>query len=260
MTVSHHQELKPFTGLTSFGSNLSVAVFGATGGIGNGFVEHLASDPSVAQIFAFSRQAAAGSSPKIVPGQFDLGDEASIVSAAQQIGAVGPLHLAICAVGMLHDDARAQMPEKSWRDLSAVNLAQSYLINAIGPALLMKHLLPLLPREGKSGFAALSARVGSISDNRIGGWYGYRAAKSALNQHIRCAAIELARKHKQAFCVGLHPGTVDTKLSTPFQKKVPDGKLFTPELATGAMLNTLDQLSAGDSGKLLGYDGEEIDP
>ena len=260
MTVAHQQELQPFTGLTSFGDNLNVAVFGATGGIGGGFAEHLASDPAVGTLFAFSRSGKASATDKVTPGQFDLGDEVSIASAAEQIAEAGPLHLAICAVGMLHDDELGLAPEKSWRELSAEGLARAYMVNALGPALLMKHLLPLLPRDGKAGFAALSARVGSVSDNRIGGWYGYRAAKAALNQHIRCAAIELGRKHKQAFCIGLHPGTVDTGLSAPFQKNVPNGKLFTPAASSGAMLTVLDSLTAEDSGKLFGYDGEEIAP
>ncbi|MBV6631675.1 MAG: SDR family NAD(P)-dependent oxidoreductase [Alphaproteobacteria bacterium] len=260
MTVTHHDQLQSFTGLNSFGESIRVAVFGASGGIGNGFVEHLASDPSVSEVFAFSRSGTAATNSKVTTGLFDLTDEASIADAAKMIGDGGALTLVICAVGMLHDQDGAVAPEKSWRDLSADGLARAYQINALGPALLMKHLLPLLPRDGKAGFAALSARVGSVSDNRIGGWYGYRAAKAALNQHIRCAAIELARKHKQAFCIGLHPGTVDTGLSAPFQKGVPNGKLFTPEQSTGAMLTVVDQLTAEDSGKLFGYDGEEIAP
>ena len=120
----------------------------------------------------------------------------------------------IDATGFLHDNR--QGPEKSWRQLDAVNLPRSFALNAIGPALIMKHVLPRLPRSGKAVFATLSARVGSIGDNRLGGWYSYRASKAALNQLVRTAAVELARRSPDALCIALHPGTVATALSTPF--------------------------------------------
>ncbi len=133
-------------------------------------------------------------------------------------------------------------------------------VNAIGPALVAKHLLPLLPRDGRSVFAALSARVGSIGDNRLGGWHGYRASKAALNMLLRCLHVELVRTRPEALCVGLHPGTVDTPLSRPFQRGVPEGRLFTPEDAAARLLAVLDGLRAEHGGCVLDHAGVVVPP
>lgn len=185
--------------------------------------------------------------------EVDITDEASIAAAAPRIG---PVDKVIVATGLLHDGA--QPPEKSYRALDPAALARSFAVNAIGPALVAKHVLPLLPRDRRAVFAALSARVGSISDNRLGGWYAYRASKAALNQLIRTLAVELRRTHPLAICVGLHPGTVDTRLSAPFQRGVPD--LFTPERSAAALLGVLDGLTPEQSGRLWAWDGREIAP
>ncbi len=251
-----------FTGLTSFGDDIRVAIFGASGGIGRGFIEHLRDDPAVAHIYAVSRNpdSIGIEDPKLSAHGYDPRDEASLEQVAASIKEGGPLTLAISAIGLLHDDENGLEPEKTWRHLDADKLADTYFANAVVPILIAKHMLPLLPRDQRAGYSALSARVGSISDNRIGGWYGYRAAKAALNQHLRCAAIELGRRYDQAFCIGLHPGTVDTGLSKPFQKQVEEHKLFTPEFSTGAMLQVIDGITAAQSGGLFAYDGEEIAP
>lgn len=186
----------------------------------------------------------------------DLTDEDSIRDAAARVAQAGTPRLLFVATGMLHEDGL--MPEKGWRALDATALARSFAINSIGPALVAKHFLPLLPRAGRSVFAALSARVGSISDNRLGGWYGYRAAKAALNQLIRTLALELARSRPEAICVALHPGTVDSRLSQPFQRAVPQGRLFTPDHSAGRLLAVLDQLTPEDSGRLFAWDGQPI--
>jgi len=157
---------------------------------------------------------------------------------------------------VLHDDGLR--PEKSWRHLDADALARSYEVNAIGPALVAKHLLPRLRRDHKAVFAAMSARVGSIEDNRIGGWYAYRASKAALNQILRTLAIELGRRWPEAVCVGLHPGTTDTALSAPFQANVPAGKLFTPTFVAERLLTVVDDLDASASGGLYAWDGARI--
>jgi NAD(P)-dependent dehydrogenase (short-subunit alcohol dehydrogenase family) len=154
-------------------------------------------------------------------------------------------NLIIVATGLLHDGASLQ-PEKTWRSLNAAALMRSFVVNAIGPALVAKHTLPLFPREDRAIFAALSARVGSISDNRSGGWYGYRASKAALNQLIRTMSIELASKRKQAICVGLHPGTVA------------DSQLSTPDLAACRLLSVINQLKPGDTGRLIAWDGTTV--
>ena len=191
--------------LGSFPKAGVAVIFGAGGGIGGALVEALSSTGSFGHVVGFSRK----TSPSI-----DLMDEPSLERAATFAAEMGELRLVIDATGFLHDDR--QGPEKSWRQLDAGNLARSFALNAIGPALIMKHVLPLLPRSGKAVFATLSARVGSIGDNRLGGWYSYRASKAALNQLVRTAAVELARRSPEGICIALHPGTVATALSSPF--------------------------------------------
>ncbi|HEX8387840.1 MAG TPA: SDR family NAD(P)-dependent oxidoreductase, partial [Sphingomonas sp.] len=150
--------------------------------------------------------------------------------------------------------------EKAMRDLDADWLQRNFLVNAVGPALVAKHFLPLLPRARRAVFAALSARVGSISDNNLGGWYGYRASKAALNQLIRTLAIEERRRNPQAVVVALHPGTVDTDLSRPFQGNVQPGRLFAPDRAAVQLLDVLDGLKPVDSGRLFDWEGKQITP
>jgi len=232
-------------------------VVGATGGIGRAFLEHLIARGEVEHVLCLSRKGDAPSaSPKIVTGKLDYTETASIEAAAEQAKDLGTLDLVIVATGLLHDGDLG--PEKSLRDLDADRLAHAFHVNTIGPALLAKHFLPLMRKDTKSVFATLSARVGSISDNRIGGWYGYRSAKSALNQMLRTASIEHARRWKDGVVVGLHPGTVDTGLSAPFQGNVAEGKLFSAEYSTGKMLNVIDGLTAADTGKVFAYDGSEV--
>ena len=162
------------------------------------------------------------------------------------------------ANGILHDEGLT--PEKSLRDLSAEKFQRIFEVNTVTPALIAKHFLPKLNREQTSIFAALSARVGSISDNQLGGWYAYRASKAALNMIIKNAAIEIGRRNKQAIIVGLHPGTVDSNLSKPFQGNVADGKLFTPEYSAEKLLDVLENLSPEQTGKCFAWDGQEILP
>ena len=178
--------------------------------------------------------------------------------AARRIGGDGPLDLVLVATGILHSDSGIQ-PEKRLRDIDAAAMAEVMRINAIGPALVAKHFLPLMRREAKSVFAAISARVGSIGDNRLGGWASYRASKAALNMLLRTFAIEHARTHPEGICVALHPGTVDTALSRPFQARVPQGKLFTPGDAAERLLTVLDGLGPGDSGGFYAWDGSRIE-
>ncbi|MGB7406573.1 MAG: SDR family NAD(P)-dependent oxidoreductase, partial [Pacificimonas sp.] len=204
-------------------------------------------------VHALSRSGAAVENAEM--STIDILDEDSIAAAADGVGACD---VVIVATGLLHDGEYG--PEKSMRALDRDDLARAFALNAIGPALVAKHFLKRLPKEGRSTFAALSARVGSISDNGLGGWYGYRASKAALNQLIRTLAIELARQKPEAICVGLHPGTVDTGLSEPFQSNVPEGKLFTPAYSAEKMLSVVDGLTPNDTGKLFAWDGEEIAP
>jgi NAD(P)-dependent dehydrogenase (short-subunit alcohol dehydrogenase family) len=240
--------------LSSFGAPLNVAVAGSNGGIGQALHSALATAPNVAHAFALSR--AAGNGPEDV--YLDIEDEASIAAAAQNLAErVQAIDLVVVATGILHDGTDMQ-PEKALRMLDPAALERAFRVNATGPALVAKHFLPLLPRDRKAAFAALSARVGSISDNGLGGWYAYRASKSALNMLIRNMSIELARRHPMAMCVGLHPGTVDTRLSAPFQRGVSGEKLFTPVRAAGHLIDVLDRLDAADTGGIFAWDGQRI--
>ncbi len=244
--------------LASFGDAVTVAVIGATGGIGGAFVDALADSARVSRVFALSRRVGRRDPGKVTWLPLDLKDEASIAQAASTIAQdAGHLHLAIVAAGVLHESDRLR-PEKSWRSLDGPTMERVFRINTIGPALAAKHFLPLLARDRKTAFAALSARVGSISDNQLGGWYAYRASKAALNMIIRTLSIELARRWPQAVCVGLHPGTVDTGLSQPFQSGVPAEKLFSPKTSAGHLLGVLDRLGPEDTGNLFAWDGSRI--
>lgn len=236
---------------------MRIALFGVSGGIGGALLDLLSAEERVRTIYAGARSASDSVRPKVTPFQFDLTREASIANAAARIGADGPLDLVLVATGVL-SDGDALAPEKTWRDFRPEAFARAFAVNTTGPALIAKHFLPLLARDRRSAFAALSARVGSIEDNRLGGWAAYRASKAALHQIIRTCAIELARKNKGAICVALHPGTVDTPLSAPFQRGVAPEKLFTPEQSARHLLRVLDGLQPGDSGNAFAWDGARI--
>ncbi|GEN99602.1 SDR family oxidoreductase [Novosphingobium sediminis] len=234
---------------------LRCAVFGASGGIGRALAEALAARGDVAEVHVGSRGGQAPSGGKMRPFAFDLADEGSIAAACTRIGA--PLDMVLIATGRL-TRADGTGPEKSYRALSGEGMAELLAMNTIGPALIAKHALPLLRRDGRAVFAAISARVGSISDNRLGGWHAYRASKAALNMVVKNLALELARTHPQAVAVTLHPGTVDTALSAPFQRGVTEGKLFTPTFSAQALLGVLGGLTPADSGGLYAWDGARI--
>lgn len=186
---------------------------------------------------------------------FDFDDEATIAAAAANFGQPATV---IVATGLLHDEAAGIAPEKSMRALDGGAMARVLAVNTIGPALVAKHVLPRLPRERRAVFAVLSAKVGSIGDNRLGGWHAYRASKAALNMLVRNFAIECARTHPRAVIAALHPGTVDSRLSAPFQRGVPAGKLLSPDQSAGHLLDVLDRLTPADSGGLFAWDGERL--
>ncbi|MCW1403375.1 SDR family NAD(P)-dependent oxidoreductase [Novosphingobium sp. MW5] len=236
---------------------MRACIFGASGGIGAALVAQLAAREDVAEVFALSRRPTAGGG-KVVPLAFDLTDEASIASAAARMGEGGGIDLAIVATGILTTPG-GKGPEKGWAQVDGAVMAEVFALNTIGPALIAKHVLPLLPRAERSVFAVLSARVGSIGDNRLGGWHSYRASKAALNMLVRNWAIELVRVRPGAIAVALHPGTVDTDLSQPFQRGVPQDRLFTPERSAGHLLDVIDGLTQKDSGGLFARDGSRID-
>ena len=227
--------------MTSLAPGYRALVIGASGGLGAAFVAHLQADPRCAEVLALHR----GSTPAV-----DFDDEAGLAAAAAAVG--GPLHLVINAAGLLHTPDF--MPEKKLGDLNAEQMLQTLRVNTVGPALLLRHFVPLLAPE-RAVMALLSAKVGSIGDNRLGGWYSYRASKAALNMVLKTASIEVRRRQPSAVLVALHPGTVNTALSRPFNGE----QLGRPaEVAAAEMLRVLDGLSAEDSGRFVSYDGESL--
>ncbi len=228
-------------------------VVGGNGGIGRALVAHLLARGGWAHVHALSR-----SSTEVPPdaqgGRIDVIDEASIAAAMGSIE--GELDLVVVASGRLQGEGVS--PERSFNALDADALTRSFQVNAVGPALVAKHVLPRFPKDRPATFAVLSARVGSIEDNQLGGWYGYRASKAALNMLVRTLAVELARTRPQAVCVALHPGTVDTALSRPFQRNVAADKLFTPAHSATRLLDVIEGLGPKDSGGFYAYDGTRI--
>ncbi len=236
----------------------NVAVVGGCGAIGGEFLKQLSDLYPDAVIHCFSRCHPQSCTSPVVCHIVDYGNEPSFESAIQQASKQHVFDMVIVSTGLLHNTDTA--PEKSLRELSADNFRCLFEANTILPALLAKHFLPKMVRGKRSVFAVLSARVGSISDNYLGGWYAYRASKAALNMIVKCAAIEVRRQNKKAIIVGLHPGTVDSDLSKPFQVNVPDDKLFSPEFSVQKMLAVIANLTADDTGKCFAWDGLEIEP
>ena len=244
--------------LTSFPGNLNVAVIGASGGIGSEFVRQLVRDERVTRVHALARTPFRASSSNVVDTYIDIRSKDSVNAAAAEVSKAGKLDLVIVATGMLHRGETVQ-PEKTLGDIDPLAMMDLMRINAIGPALVAKEFLPHMRSDSKSVFAALSARVGSIGDNRLGGWVSYRSSKAALNMILKTLSIEHARRFPKSVIAGLHPGTVDTQLSAPFQRRVPEGKLFTPSKSVDCMLSVIDRLTPEDSGGVFAWDGSPIE-
>jgi NAD(P)-dependent dehydrogenase (short-subunit alcohol dehydrogenase family) len=242
--------------LTSFHPEAHVAIIGASGGIGAGLCRAVARSNAACTIHALSRSRTLFSDDAIRSSALDLFDEASIADAAKRVSRDGPLDLVIVAAGMLH---RGKLqPEKALRDIDGANMLEVLRVNTVGPALIAKHFLPIMRRHGKSVFAALSARVGSIDDNRLGGWVSYRASKAALNMTMKTLAIEHARRWPEAVVASLHPGTVATDLSEPFRSRTPPANLFTPDVSAAHLLRVIDGLTPTDTGGFFAWDGSRI--
>jgi NAD(P)-dependent dehydrogenase (short-subunit alcohol dehydrogenase family) len=218
-------------------------VIGSGGAIGSALAEALRADPRCASVLALSRQ----TDPPI-----DYAREASIAAAAQVLRAHAPVHVVIVATGVLH--TAAAQPEKRLADLQLASMEEVFRLNTFGPALVLRHFAPLLDRQ-RSVMGFLSAKVGSIGDNRLGGWYSYRASKAALNMLVKTASIELRRTHPGAAVVALHPGTVKSALSRPFRG---DEIGREAALAAGEMWQVLQGLGAEDSGRFVAYDGQSL--
>ena len=242
---------------------MNVLIQGGGRGIGKALAER-ALAAGVERLFISAREpmstaayAALALDERVTFLALDVTDEASIAAAAATIADMVPhLDRVICTAGMLQQgDIR---PEKRIADIKQGNLLHLYQVNALGPVLLARELWPLLKGDHRLHYAAISARVGSISDNRLGGWYAYRASKAALNQLMRTLSIELARANPNACVATLHPGTVDTDLSQPFQGNVPADRLFTAPHSASCLWQVLDRLGPKDTGLLHAYDGSVI--
>jgi NAD(P)-dependent dehydrogenase (short-subunit alcohol dehydrogenase family) len=238
-------------------------ILGATQGIGLGFVKHLLELPNISTVFATYRTPEAASAllaleaahpDRLICSALDVTDEAQIANLVQTIQATTQtLHWVINCIGVLHEGTL--QPEKSLSQINPERLMQYFQVNSIGAILLAKHLMPLLKHHERSVFATISAKVGSIGDNQMGGWYGYRASKAALNMFIKTAAIEYGRKSPNTILALLHPGTTDTRLSEPFQLNVPPEKLFSTERTVAQLWTVLHQLEPAHSGQFFSWDG-----
>ncbi|MDJ0591369.1 MAG: SDR family NAD(P)-dependent oxidoreductase [Pleurocapsa sp. MO_226.B13] len=241
-------------------------IVGASQGIGLGFVEALLSQNNIERVFATYRNPETAGKLLALQEQYkdrlkclqvDITQESQIAEGVKQIQeSVPQLHLAIYCVGVLHEGDLT--PEKSLRQIKAENLIYSFQVNSIGAVLLAKHLMPLFNKKECSIFASISAKVGSIGDNRLGGWYGYRASKAALNMFLKTTAIEYSRRCPKTIVVALHPGTTDTRLSRPFQKNVPPGKLFPVEHTVNLLSKVISGLEPQDSGEFFSWDGSKL--
>lgn len=242
----------------------SVLMVGASQGIGLEFVRQLLARNEIQQVFATYRtpDTAAGlfalkENPRLTCLQADVTEEEDIASIAAAIQAhTTSLELMVNCVGVLHKEG--VQPEKSLRQIETERLVEYFRVNSIPSVLLAKHLQPLLKKSDRSVFATISAKIGSIEDNRLGGWYGYRASKAALNMFLKNVAIEYSRKNPQTTVVALHPGTTDTRLSQPFQRNVPPEKLFSVDRTVGQLLKIIYQLTEQDNGSFFSWDGTRL--
>lgn len=229
--------------LSSLQEGYRAMVVGAAGGIGAAICDRLRADARIGDLVMLSRK----------DDGLDITDETSVANVASRLSG-DPFHLIICATGVLTIGGVG--PEKSIRQIDPEIMLQQFRINAVGPALVAKHFLPLLDRKSRSIAAFLSARVGSIGDNRLGGWISYRSSKAGLNQIVRTAAIELGRTHPSSVVVAIHPGTVETRLSRPYSSGHPTVE---PSVAGFNILSTLNALPPERTGSFVAYDGSQID-
>ena len=247
-------------------NHANALVVGASQGIGLGFVRALLQKDNFQRIFATYRSQSNTSDLLALQEQYgdrleclqvDITDESQIIAGVKQIQeSVKQIHLAIYCVGVLHEGNLT--PEKSLRQIKPENLIYSFQVNSIGAVLLAKHLMTLFKKSERSIFASISAKVGSIGDNRLGGWYGYRASKAALNMFLKTTAIEYSRRCPKTIVVALHPGTTDTRLSQPFQKNVPPGKLFPVKHTVDLLSKVIANLEMKDSGEFFAWDGSKL--
>lgn len=245
--------------MLGFTEPIHAVIIGGNGGVGREFVRQLQDSSQVHSIVATHRNPIpiGFHHSKVIWVQVDVRNESTIESLAGYLKDTGMNpNLVINCIGILHTSEFG--PEKTWRHLNAQTMHDVFAINAFAVALLGKHLIPLIPRQGRSIFASLSARVGSIEDNRLGGWYSYRASKTAHNMFIKTLSIESWRKHPDLALVSLHPGTVDTALSEPFTARYDPNKLFTAKRSVKELSNVISNLNCKDTGGFFAWDGQKI--
>ena len=240
----------------------SAVVIGARGGIGAAFTDALAGSDAVTNVVATSRDVRWAEAPesrsKVSRKTLDITDEQSLSTLAEALkNAQAPTRVILNCSGLLHEgDLR---PERTWREIDAAHMAQAFAVNAMGPALAIKHLVPTMPRNALTLFVTLSARVGSIADNRLGGWYSYRASKAAQNMIVKTASIEAANRFPRLIITALHPGTVDSALSEPFTKRLAKGHVvFTADESCAHLSKVIGGLTSADSGRLFAWDATPI--
>ncbi|WP_110640894.1 SDR family NAD(P)-dependent oxidoreductase [Salinicola sp. CPA57] len=243
--------------LQTLPDGFTAVITGAGGGIGQALVHRLLESERPGRVVAVSRHIAEHDDPRFEHLAADVTTQEGRHALGETLDGA-PVHLLFNAIGLLHDKHRAISPEKRLEDLDAETLATLFQVNAITPILLIQTLADSIKGRHPVMIASLSARVGSIEDNRLGGWYGYRASKAAHNMFLRTAAIELFRYNRQAIVLSLHPGTTDTGLSRPFQDRVPDGKLFTPAFVAERLLDVMNDRRPEESGSFWDWAGEPI--
>lgn len=245
--------------MLGFTEPIHAVIIGGNGGVGREFVHQLRDSDHVHSIVATHRQSISPElhHPKVTWIPVDVRDESTIEALAMHLNSTGVKpNLLINCIGILHTAEFG--PEKTWRHLNAQTMHDVFAINAFAVGLLGKHLIPLIPRKGRSVFASISARVGSIADNRLGGWYSYRASKTAHNMFVKTLSIEAWRKHPELAIVSLHPGTVDTALSGPFTSRYDPNKLFTAARSVNELSGVISNLTSKDTGAFFAWDGQTI--
>ena len=242
--------------MISFGEDLKICIIGSSSGLGSAFVRNFEKKEGVESVLALSRKKSNIYGSKIKEISIDIESEVSIINASKQIEQK-KIDIIIVATGVLQNSFLKAEKRISQIEPDAIN--QIFRVNAVGPILVMKHFLPLMNPDRRSVFAFLSAKVGSITDNKLGGWASYRSSKAALNMLIKTASIEIKRSLPNCIVASLHPGTVDTNLSKPYQRAVPKGKLFTPDYAVENLLNVIDNLTIADTGCFFSWNGEKLD-
>ncbi|MDH4571051.1 short-chain dehydrogenase [Salinicola acroporae] len=243
--------------LPALPEGFTAVMTGAGGGIGQAMLNRLLKSDRPGRVIAVSRQSLEHDDRRVENLKADVTTEEGRKALKKQLDGA-PLHLLFNAIGLLHDERRRISPEKRLEDLDAEALSTLFHVNAITPVLLIQTLVSSLKGRHSAIIASLSARVGSIGDNELGGWYGYRASKAAHNMLLRTAAVELARYNRQAIVLNLHPGTTDTVLSRPFQRRVPEGKLFTPDFVAARLLAVMEDRRPGESGSFWDWDGKPV--